>query len=120
MASSVIIALNIITSTAVYNIALKGEGDAKVPNRVKKIIHKMRKKLFIPVNYYIHSHSDENEDGAIEMLTTEEIEQQKMLRKQRKRKTNWLLLAATIDRILFIIYLLLNIFISIFIFVHPI
>ncbi|CAD5115025.1 DgyrCDS4046 [Dimorphilus gyrociliatus] len=90
VASSVIIACNIITSTAVYNIALKGDGDAKVPDRIKKIILKLRKKLFVPVNYYVHIHSDSNDnDIPLEMMNEVEMENKRMLKKQRKRKANW-------------------------------
>lgn len=105
----------------VYNIALKGDKDAKVPKKIKKIIVKLRKYLLIPVNYYIGDDQNFGEDNLhLEPYDEEETKRYKATRLARKRRANWLLLAAVIDRFLFFMYLLSNIFLSIFILISPI
>lgn len=110
------IALNIITSTVVYNIALKGYENVNLPLKIQHFLVKLEKYLLIPANYYANdagSHLFRNEDK----IPTEEERRNDMEKfKKLKKKANWLLLAAVVDRIFFILYLLVNIIAPICIF----
>lgn len=112
------IALNIISSTLVYNIALKGEKILNIPLKLQYLMIKLRKYLLIPDNYYINdNHNDIHEFHDDKQQNKENIH---ITNKFKKRKANWLLLAAIIDRFFFIANIITNIVMIIIIFRKPI